>query len=222
MPDPIVFYWSGGKDSAMALHELLTGPRYRSYRISTLLTTLTAAYDRITGHGVRRCLLERQAACLGLDLHKTYIPAGATMDDYDAVIDEALLGHKRSGVGVAATGDIFLEKRRMATFARLRIRGCFPLLQRDPAAHVRRFIDLGFKAYVVCVDARILDASFAGQPLDGAFLNRLPSGVDPCGENGEFHSFVFDGPIFQEPVRCRLGESVLRESFHFCDVVPEE
>lgn len=222
MPDPMVVYWSGGKDSAMAVYELLTDPRYRSYHVSTLLTTLTAAYDRITGHGVRRSLLERQAACLGVDLHKTFIPAGASMEDYDAVMDEALRGHKNNGAGVVATGDIFVEKRRIATFNRLRIRGCFPLLQRDPKAHARRFIDLGFKAYVVCVDARILDQSFVGQPLDGAFLDRLPSGVDPCGENGEFHSFVFDGPIFKERVRCRLGESVLRESFHFCDVVPED
>ena len=219
---PVLFYWSGGKDSAMALYEIRNQPKYRTHHVSNLLTTLTSGYDRISGHGVRSSLLELQARALGLDLHKTYIPPGAAMGDYDAVMEQALLSHKANGIRIAATGDIFPEKRRMETLRKLGIRGCFPLLLRSTEAHVRSFLELGFKAYVVCTDARILDASFVGRPLDAEFLDRLPTGVDPCGENGEFHTFVFDGPIFIEPVKCRLGESVLRESFHFSDVLPEE
>jgi uncharacterized protein (TIGR00290 family) len=203
----------------MALHELTTNQRYYGHRIVGLLTTLTEDYDRISGHGVRRSLLEHQAACLGLSLHKTYIRKGATMDEYESVIEEALLKQKGEGTNIAATGDIFVEKRRMATFKKMRMKGCFPLMLKNSHDHVRRFIELGFKAYVVCVDSAALDESFVGRVVDKDFLHQLPTGVDPCGENGEFHTFVFDGPIFREPVRSKLGEVVLRESFYFCDVL---
>ena len=214
-------YWSGGKDSAMALHEVSTNQRYREYQVTGLLTTLTEGYDRISGHGVRRSLLEYQAACLGLNLHKTYIPKGATMGEYESVIEEALLKHKGEGSSVAATGDIFVEKRRMATFKKTGVKGCFPLMLNNSYEHVTRLIDLGFKAYVVCVDSAVFDQSFAGRILDRDFLDELPTGVDPCGENGEFHTFVFDGPIFRERVKCKLGKVVLRESFYFCDFLPD-
>jgi uncharacterized protein (TIGR00290 family) len=221
MDQNVVLYWSGGKDSAVALHEINTNPRYAGYCVSSLLTTLTDVYDRISGHGVRRSLLELQAACLGLSLHKTYISRGGTMSEYESVIEEALLRQKSEGTNVAATGDIFVEKRRMATFKKLRMKGCFPLMLRNPYEHATRLIDLGFKAYVICVDTAALDGSFVGKILDREFLNRLPAGVDPCGENGEFHTFVYDGPIYKDPVRCRVGEIVLRESFYYCDVLPD-
>jgi uncharacterized protein (TIGR00290 family) len=221
MDNKVLFYWSGGKDSAMALHDINTHQRYFGYRITGLLTTLTEGYDRISGHGVRRSLLERQAACLGLDLHKTYIPKMSTMDTYESVIEDALLRHRQEGMDVAATGDIFVEKRRMAIFKKMRMRGCFPLMFSHPYEHITRLIDLGFKAYVVCVDSTILDQSFVGQSVDKDFINRLPSSVDPCGENGEFHTFVYDGPIFRERVKCRLGETVFREGFYYRDVLPE-
>lgn len=214
----VVVYWSGGKDSAMTLYEVNTNKRFCEYRVTDLLTTLTEGYDRISGHGVRRSLLERQAACLGLRLHKTYISQGATMDEYESVIEEALLEHKGAGTNVAATGDIFIEKRRMATFKKTGMRGCFPLMLNNTRDHVMRFVELGFKAYVVCVDSAVLDGSFVGRMVDEDFLSDLPTGIDPCGEHGEFHTFVFDGPIFKEPVKCELGEIVLRESFYFCDV----
>jgi uncharacterized protein (TIGR00290 family) len=219
MEKKVMFYWSGGKDSAMAFYELKTHPRYSGYRIVRLLTTLTEGYDRISGHGVRRSLLEYQASCLGLDLMKTYISRNATMEEYEYVIEEALLKHKKAGTTIAATGDIFVEKRRMATFKKMGMKGCFPLMLEDPHKYMRRFIKLGFKAYVVCVDSTILDASFVGRVLDEDFLNQLPVHVDPCGENGEYHTFVFDGPIFKERIACRLGEVILRESFYFCDIL---
>src|SRR5262245_26018012 len=208
--DPAVLYWSGGKDSAMAFHEVRTHERYSGYRVASLLTTLTEGFDRISGHGVRRSLLERQAACLGLDLHKTYIPQAATMEDYDAVIEEALLKYRREGTDVAVTGDICVEKRRMATFKKVGMHGCFPLMFSHRRQHVMKLIELGFKAYVVCVDSAVLDSSFVGRAIDQELVEQLPLRADPCGENGEFHTFVYDGPIFREPVKCKLGDIVFR------------
>jgi uncharacterized protein (TIGR00290 family) len=222
MTQDMLLYWSGGKDCAVALHELNTNPRYGSYHVTDVLTTLTLGYDRISGHGVRGDLLERQVECLGLNLHKTYIPQRATMSDYDSVIEAALLTYRERGTAGAATGDIFVEKRRMATFKKLRISGCFPLMRVNPHEHMTRLIELGFKAYVVCVDSAALDESFVGKVIDREFLNRLPIGVDPCGENGEFHTFVFDGPIFKRRLRCRLGQIVFRESFYYSDVLPDD
>ncbi|HEU4711050.1 MAG TPA: diphthine--ammonia ligase [Pyrinomonadaceae bacterium] len=219
MDESMLMYWSGGKDSVMALYEAKTNQLYRDYQVTSLLTTLTEGYDRISGHGVRRLLLEYQAECLGLNLHKTYIPKGAAMSQYEAVIEEALLRQKTEGTTVAATGDIFIEKRRMATFKRTGVKGCFPLMRKNSYEHISRIIDMGFKAYVVCVDGSVLDQSYVGRIIDREFLNDLPSGVDLCGENGEYHSFVFDGPMFQKPVKCKLGEVVFRESFYFCDLL---
>ena len=219
MDTKVVLYWSGGKDSAMALYEISTNHRYYGYCVASLLTTLTEGYDRVSGHGVRRSLLDYQAACLGLELHKTYISKRATMNEYDTVMEEALLKHNREGTNVAATGDILVEKQRMATFKKMGMKGSFPLLLTNPYDHMRRLMELGFRAYVVCVDSTVLDESFVGRIIDEDFLDRLPTGVDSCGENGEFHTFVFDGPIFRERVKCKLGEVVQRESFYFCDVL---
>jgi uncharacterized protein (TIGR00290 family) len=219
MDQKVVLYWSGGKDSTMALREIQTHQRYHGYHVARLLTTLTEGYDRISGHGVRRDLLERQAACLGLDLHKTFIPKKSTMEEYESVIEEALLKNKNEDINVAATGDIFIEKRRMDTFKKLGMKGCFPLLQKNTHEHVKTFIELGFKSYVVSVDSTILDKSFVGRLVDSDFLAQLPVSIDSCGENGEFHTFVFDGPIFRERVNCKLGDVVLKEWFYFCDLV---
>lgn len=219
MGKTVTCYWSGGKDSAMALYEIGTSQRYCGYRVTSLLTTLTEDYDRVSGHGVRRSLLERQATCLGLELRETYISKGATMSEYESVMEEALFKHKRDGTHVVASGDIFVEKRRMAICRKMGMKACFPLMLRNTNDHIREFINLGFKAYVVCVDSSVLDAAFVGRTIDEDFLDRLPTGVDPCGENGEFHTFVFDGPIFREPVKCKLSEVVLRETFYYCDVL---
>jgi uncharacterized protein (TIGR00290 family) len=222
MGQDIVLYWSGGKDCAMALQRIATSESYRDCRVTRLLTTMTRGYDRVSGHGVRRELLERQAECLGIDLDLAYIPQQATMDEYEAVMEDALRRHRAGGGAVAASGDIFVEKRRIGTFKKAGLRSCFPLYRRNPLRHTRELLRLGFQAYIVCVDSTVLAKSFVGRQIDEALLAELPPGVDPCGENGEFHTFVFDGPIFRRRVRCRLGRVVHREWFYFCDVLPED
>jgi len=218
----VVLYWSGGKDCAMALHDLRSSGRYTNgYRVSGLLTTLTEGYDRISGHGVRNSILDQQADCLRMKVRKTYISRTASMEEYEGVVEKALTQEREQGVRVAATGDIFIEKRRMSTLKGLGLLGCFPLQKRDAMDHMRKLLELGFKAYVVCVDSKVLDQSFAGRLVDPDFMNRLPPGVDPCGENGEYHTFTFDGPIFAEPVRCRVGEIVFREGYYFSDILPD-
>lgn len=222
MQKNVLLSWSGGKDSVMSLYEISTNPRYREYRVSDLVTTLTEGYDRISGHGVRRDVLERQAASLGLDVREAYISKKATMDEYESVMEEVYVEHKESGTNIVAFGDIFLKKvknRRVDSLEKIGMKYFSPLWQREPRDLMKTFMKLGFKAFTVCVDSEVLDESFVGRAIDEDFLNQLPAEVDPCGENGEFHTFVVDGPMFEEPVSCKLGEVVLRESFYFCDLV---
>ena len=221
MKEKILLSWSGGKDSCMALYEI---QRSQSYEI-ILITTVTEGYDRISMHGVRRILLERQAESLGLGLTKIYIPQNATNEDYELRMKEAIAKHQKEGVGSVAFGDIFLEdlrKYREENLLRIGMRGMFPIWRRDTSELIRRFIDSGFKAIVTCVDPKVLNPSFAGRVIDDDFINQLPAQVDPCGEDGEFHSFVFDGPIFRKEIKFSVGEVVLRDSFYFCDLLPDE
>jgi uncharacterized protein (TIGR00290 family) len=222
MTERIVLYWSGGKDCAYVLHDLQNAEHFKDYRVSCLLTTLTEGYDRVSGHGLRRSLLERQAASLGLMLHKTYIPRRATMAQYETVMEKALAAHRSQGVRVASSGDIFVEKQRVATFKKMGFKGCFPLWKRTTHEQIRAFLDSGLKAYIICVDSAKLGAPFVGRVLDAEFLAELPPYVDPCGEHGEFHTFVYDGPMFREPIRCKFGQVVLRESHYFCDLLLNE
>ncbi|HEX6203550.1 MAG TPA: ATP-binding protein [Thermoanaerobaculia bacterium] len=215
-----MLYWSGGKDSAMALHDLQSQPAYAGYRTARLLTTFTEGYDRVTGHGVRRELIEDQAAGLGIELVASYIPKRATMRQYEDVTARHLSELRRCGIRHASSGDIFREKQRMAQLQRAGLTGCFPLWNRHSHGHAKELIERGFKALVVCVDAALLGAELVGRALDHDFLRDLPTGVDPCGENGEFHTFVFDGPVFAQPIRCTPGIVVTREGFHFCDLIP--
>ena len=220
MPEDVLFCWSGGKDSAMAFHALQSTPEYR---VAALLTTVTEGYDRISMHGVRRALLERQAESIGLPLHAVLIPPQCTNATYEARMKEALLEHLALGVRQVAFGDIFLEDLRVyreRNLAQVGMTAIFPIWKRDTRELARDFVRLGFRAIAVCVDPRVLDPSFAGRVLDGSFFADLPPGVDPCGENGEFHTFVFDGPIFRKPVYCLLGEKVTRDGFCFCDLLP--
>jgi uncharacterized protein (TIGR00290 family) len=213
--------WSGGKDSCLALWEL---QRDTGLRVEALLTTVTRDYDRISMHGVRCELLQRQAGNLGLPLHTVSISKGSSNADYEAEMGRALSHYRGLGVEQVAFGDLFLEDIRAYRQKLLdahRMQGVYPLWGRDTAHLVRDFIALGFKSVVVCVDPTKLDPRFAGRIIDAAFLAELPAGVDPCGENGEFHSFVFDGPCFRQPVRFALGERVCRESFWFCDLLPD-
>src|SRR5947209_6749104 len=217
---PVLMSWSGGKDSCLALYEI---QRAQEYRVAALLTTVTRDYDRVSMHGVRRVLLERQAASLGLPLHEVFINKDATNREYEAKMEEALLLYRERGIDRVVFGDLFLEEIRAYRdqFLALRnMQGIYPVWLRDTTEFIREFVNLGFKAVVTCVDGKVLDSSFAGMMIDENFLSALPPRVDPCGENGEFHTFVFDGPLFREAVKFSAGEKVSRGSFWFCDLVP--
>ena len=219
--EPILFCWSGGKDSAMALHALL---QRRDIQIAALLTTVTEGFERISMHGVRRNLLERQAHSIGLPLHEVRIPPQCVNPVYEARMEAALRISLKKGVRKVAFGDIFLEDLRAyreKNLARLGMTAIFPIWKRDTRELIRSFHASGFRAVAVCVDPKILAPSFAGRELDESFFRDLPPHADPCGENGEFHSFVFDGPIFHSPISVRTGEIVNRDGFVFCDILEE-
>jgi len=219
--EPILFCWSGGKDSAMALHTLL---QRSDIQIAALLTTVTEGYERISMHGVRRDLLERQAQSIGLPLHEVRIPPQCVNPVYEARMEAALRISLEKGVRKVAFGDIFLEDLRAyreKNLARLGMTAIFPIWKRDTRELIRSFHASGFRAVAVCVDPKILAPSFAGRELDESFFRDLPPHADPCGENGEFHSFVFDGPIFHSPISVRTGEIVNRDGFVFCDILEE-
>jgi uncharacterized protein (TIGR00290 family) len=227
MSDPhvakdVLCCWSGGKDSAMALHALQSN---EGYRITSLLTTVTSGYDRISMHGVRRALLDRQAESLGLPVHAVLIPPQCVNSVYEAAMKQALSEHIARGTRHVAFGDIFLEdlrKYRELNLAQVEMEAIFPIWKRDTRELTREFLRLGFRAIAVCVDPRVLDPSFVGRELDESFFSDLPPGVDPCGENGEFHTFAFDGPIFRHPIRYAVGEKIIRDGFCFCDLLTVE
>ena len=220
--EPILFCWSGGKDSAMGLHRLC---EQQQFRTTALLTTVTEGYERITMHGVRRELLELQAESLGLPLHEVRIPPHCPNAVYEARMEQALRVFYDQGVRKVAFGDIFLEDLRAyreENLARVGMTALFPLWKRDTRELVRFFHAQRFRAMAICIDPKVLDPSFAGRELDESFFRDLPPRADPCGENGEFHTFVFDGPIFRRPILVRTGEAAHRDGFVFCDVVPME
>jgi uncharacterized protein (TIGR00290 family) len=221
MPEPILFCWSGGKNSTMALHMLL---QQKQYRVVALLTTVTEGYDRIAMHGVRRGLLQRQAESLRLPLHEVCIPPQFVNPIYEARMEEALRLFYGQGVRTVAFGDIFLEDLRVyreENLARIGMTALFPIWKRDTHELIRYFHEQRFRAIAACVDSKVLDPSFAGRELDESFFRDLPPHADPCGENGEFHTFVFDGPIFQSPIPVRTGDVVNRDGFVFCDLLPQ-
>lgn len=212
--------WSGGKDSALALDAVLREGRLA---VHTLVTTVTDAYDRVSMHGVRRALLREQCAALGLPLVEVAIPPGCTNEVYEARTAAAFDALKGEGVERLVFGDLFLEdvrRYRENLAARIGLACEFPLWGRDTKKLARAFIDAGFRAIVVCVDPRQLDPSFCGRAYDAAFLTDLPAACDPCGERGEFHTFVYDGPIFSRPVAVERGAVVERDGFWFADLVP--
>jgi len=219
--ESVIVSWSGGKDSAMALYEIL---KDQNYQIAALLTTVTEDYDRISMHGVRRTLLERQVASLGFPLEKVLISKNASNEEYESQMTRALTKYKHTGTTSVVFGDIFLEdlrKYREDKLAVLDMRAIFPIWKRDTKELSRSLSALGFKAITTCVDTTLLGGQFAGRVIDKQFLSELPPSVDACGENGEFHSFVYDGPIFKERVSYTLGEIVLRENrFCYCDLIP--
>lgn len=187
-----------------------------------LLTTVTEDYHRISMHGVREILVEQQANSIGLPLEKVFISKNGSNEEYESKMKEVLLKFQKSGVFAVVFGDIFLadiRKYREENLAKVGMKGFFPIWGKDNLPQT--FIDLGFKAIVTCVDAKVLDKKFVGRLFDRKFLTELPANVDPNGENGEFHSFVFDGPMFREKISYKIGEVVKRESFYFCDLQPQ-
>ncbi len=204
-------HWSGGKDSSLALHQVLQSG---NWKIDCLLTTVNEGYGRIAMHGVRESLLEKQAEAIGIPLRKLYLPIMPSMEVYEGRMRETLLDLKESGMYTSVFGDIFLEdlrKYRENQLGQLGLQATFPIWGKPTKDLLREFIASGFKAVAVCVNARRLGKSFAGRELNESFLNDLPVNVDPCGENGEFHTFVYDGPIFQRPVDFQRGEVVYRD-----------
>jgi uncharacterized protein (TIGR00290 family) len=217
----VIVSWSGGKDSALALYEILkTG----SFEVIALLTTVTKDYDRIIIHRVRRVLLEQQASALGFPLEKMLISKGVSDAEYESTLLKALNRHKTNGVFSVVFGDLFLEdvkKYRESILSKIGMKGVFPLWKRDTRQLARAFIDHGFKAVISMVDSNFLGKDFAGRAFDAQFLSDLPANVDPCGEKGEFHTFVYDGPIFHKRIVFTKGETVLRENrFYYCDLIP--
>ncbi|MEO8606297.1 MAG: diphthine--ammonia ligase [Chloroflexota bacterium] len=217
----LILSWSGGKDSAMSLYTLR---QTNEHDVTALLTTVTRDYDRISMHGVRRTLLHQQAEAVGLPVIEVFITPGAGNDEYETNMGAVLAAYKAQGIEGVAFGDIFLEDLRVYrenNLAKLDLEAVFPVWKRDTRELARTFLDMGFKAVVTCVDNQVLDSSFAGRTIDADFLRALPEGVDPCGENGEFHSFVFDGPVFSHPIPFTRGELVLRDDrFYYCDLIP--
>jgi uncharacterized protein (TIGR00290 family) len=213
--------WSGGKDSALALYEL---QQYEEYQPAGLITTVNLDYDRISIHGIRRSLLAKQAEALKLPLHEIPIPKDATNDIYISIMEKALKTFREKGLRAVMFGDLFLEDIRTyreEMMARVSLEGVFPLWSKNTTDLAHHMIDLGFKATIAVVDTQVLDEDFAGWEYDYDFLSALPKNIDPCGENGEFHTFVYDGPIFNQAIKFSKGEVVLRENrFSFCDFIP--
>jgi len=209
----VLVSWSGGKDSAMALAEIL---KSQHHEVAALLTTVTRDYDRISMHGVRRTLLWLQAKSLGLQLEEVFITKNASNEEYQSSMAKVLAKYRDSGVSSVVFGDIFLEDM----LGSVNMRGIFPIWKRETNELARYFIASGFKAITTCVDTTVLGERFVGREIDETFLSELPAGADPCGENGEYHSFVYDGPIFNSRIPIALGEKVLRENrFYYCDLV---
>lgn len=206
-----LFNWSSGKDSALALYKILQDP---NIEIVSLLTSVNQQYNRISMHGVRVELLEEQAKSLSLPLHKMEIPEMPTMEVYENVMRNTLTDFKDKGVTYSIFGDIFLEdlrKYRENKLAEMSFEGIFPLWKRDTNELIHEFLNLGFRTIVTCVNERNLDKSFVGRIIDEQFIADLPKDVDVCGENGEFHTFTFDGPIFNKPIKFEIGEIVYRK-----------
>jgi len=219
-PVPTVLSWSGGKDSALALHELLMDP---AVDLRGLLTTVTDSYERVSMHGVRTSLLAAQAAALAIPIRSVRIPPGATNEQYARAMLNVLTEIHRDGVEAIAFGDLFLtdvRAYRERLVAGTGLRPVFPLWGRATVDLAQRFVSCGFRAVVVCVDPRQIDVSHCGAEFDEALLAALPASADPCGERGEFHTFVYDGPMFRQPIATQRGVVVEREGFFFCDLLP--
>ena len=218
----LVLAWSGGKDSALALYELR---KDRNVEIVGLLTTITKDYGRVSMHGVRKVWLGQQAEALGLPLNVVNISKDASNREYDIAMRKVCEKYRKIGVTFIAFGDIFLEdvrKYRERNLDKAGMVGIFPLWKKNTTELAHKFIDMGFKAITTCIDSKFLDREFVGRRYNANFLHDLPPSIDPCGENGEFHTFTYAGPPFKKEIRFKKGDIVLRDDrFWFCDLLPE-
>lgn len=204
------FNWSSGKDSALALYKIL---QQKEYQVKKLITTINKDVKRVSMHGLNEKLLDKQVEALGIPSEKIYFPANLTMGLYNEKMKEVTSRCKSEGLENAIFGDILLEDLREHRDEKLKgvgIKGVYPLWKRDTKEVLQEFLDLGFKTITVCVNAKVLGKEFVGRIIDEQFINDLPKNVDICGENGEFHTFCFDGPIFKNPIAFTIGEKVLK------------
>jgi uncharacterized protein (TIGR00290 family) len=235
MKTKALFNWSSGKDSALALYNII---QENQYEVTTLLTSINKEFQRISMHGVHVNLLEQQASLLGIPLTKMELPKEPSMEEYQEIMNTTMAEIKAQGITHSIFGDIFLEDLRQYREKQLHsigMQAVFPLWKQNTSDLIREFLKLGFKTIVTCVNGAYLDKSFAGRIIDQQFLDDLPENIDPCGENGEFHTFTFDGPIFKSPVQFEIGETVKKTYpkpksspedqdeeyvFWFCDLIP--
>lgn len=225
------FNWSSGKDSALALYHLLQDERYA---IDELVTTVNSHYNRVSMHGLRKELLVAQTNAIDIKSSLIELPEHPSMAVYEKRMTEAVTKLKTNGFTHCAFGDIFLEDLKLYRETQLKslnIKAVFPIWKRDTKALINEFLELGFKTVIVCANAKYFDEDFVGKIIDKDFIKSLPKNVDPCGENGEFHTFCFDGPIFNKPIPFKIGEKVYREydapdnsntktGFWYCDLIP--
>jgi len=214
--------WSSGKDSAMALHRILNS---NEFEILAILTTVSDTFQRVSMHGVREELLDQQASSLGIAVEKVRIPYPCPNEVYEQKMSELLRNYKSKGVSHVVFGDLFLEdirRYREEKLGQIGVTAVFPLWKENTDELSRTIIRVGFKAIVTCVDPKKLHPKFAGRYFVEMFLSEIPGNVDPCGENGEFHTFVFDGPIFRNRIEITVGDRVVRDGFQFVDLVPRK
>lgn len=215
----IVVSWSGGKDSALALYKILKSDQYI---VDSLFTTVTEGYNRISVHGVRESLLEKQAKSIGIPLRKMYIPEVSSHAIYKERMDEQLKQVRNDGIKIMMFGDIFLEdvrSYREELVEKQEIKAIFPLWGQPTDKLIREFLSLGFETVTTCIDTEKLTDKFLGRKIEENFIKELPEKVDPCGENGEFHTFTYSGPLFKRDLHLTIGDKVDKGRFHFCDLL---
>ncbi len=218
MSNPVVLSWSGGKDSALALDHLLSDDRYQ---VVSLMTTFTKGFERVSMHGVRRELIQKQAEAMGLPLAEAWIDKGASNSDYEAAMSASLKQFKRDGIHTVAFGDLFLEEIRAyrdRLVQQVDMNSLYPIWGEETSALAERFVADGFEAVTCCVDTKQIPDSFCGRELDTAFFATLPSTADRCGENGEFHSFVYNSPQMSSSIEVSVGETHRDGQFVFTDL----
>ncbi|HFK5528824.1 ATP-binding protein [Elizabethkingia anophelis] len=227
MKEKVLMNWSGGKDSAMALYNILNN---KNYKVEGLLTSVNAANQRISMHGVSGEVLVKQAESIGLPLTKINLPEASDMTAYENIMEQTLSSFTEQGIETSVFGDIFLEdlrKYREQQLEKIGWKAVFPLWKKDTRNLVYEFLELGFRTRICCINKQYLDSDFLGCDLDEYLIDKLPENVDPCGENGEFHTFVYAGPVFQNNLSIKNGERVEKYYNHdgkaygyeFCDIL---